>query len=156
MPLLSPTQQAFLDTRTTSLLTSIQTLVSSIRTNAPPPDILDTIVGITTTTSQIIKNTAFCVSQHGDDDNGTNTDNHPAIAISQKLADGVERLEQKGREGEEVQSEDEWIAYVKGLPPLAFGIAREVKELGSWVEGETGRAAAAGGNGSANDGEEFA
>ena len=126
--------QTFLDTRTTSLLTSIQTLVTSIRTSAPPPDILDTIVGITTTTSQIIKTTAFCITS-SETLSAEEESSHPAIVISQKLADGVERLEQKGREGEEVGSEEEWAGYVRGLPPLAFEIAREVRELGGWVEG---------------------
>lgn len=119
-------------------------------------------MGITTTTSQIIKNTAFCVNSTSDTDD--EDDNHPALSISRKLADGVEALEQKGREGEEVQSEEEWGRYVKGLPPLAFGIAREVRELGGWVESETGRAphlgdaGAANGieNGSPSSGEEFA
>ena len=122
--------QGFLDTRTTALLTSIQTLVSSIRTSAPPPDILDTIVGITTTTSQIIKNTAFCVPTDAAGEMS------PATEIAGRLADGVEKLEQKGREGEEVENEADWGVYVRGLPPLAFEIAREVKELGAWVDGE--------------------
>ena len=52
------------------------------------------------------------------------------------LSELVEKLEEKGREGEEVNSESEWKEYVKGLPPIGFEIAREVKELGSWVEGE--------------------
>lgn len=62
----------------------------------------------------------------------------PAELIAARLADGVEQMEQKGREGEAVENEKDWNAYVKGLPPLAFEIAREVKELGAWVDGETG------------------
>lgn len=93
---------------------------------ASPPDILDTIVNITSTTNQIIHHTASCV---GDS---------PAMEISTRLAEGVERLEQKGREGEEVANEQEWSIYVKELPPLAFEIAREVKELGAWVDNEVG------------------
>ena len=108
-------------------MTGIQTLVSSIRTSAPPPDILDTIVSITSTTSQIINQTYSCVPASS-----------PAHAISEKLADEVEKMEQKGREGEDIGNEPDWNVYVKGLPPLAFAIAREVKELGAWVEGEVG------------------
>lgn len=119
--------QNFLDTRTSNLLTGIQTLVSSIRTSAPPPDILDTIVSITSTTSQIINQTHACVPTSS-----------PARSISQRLASEVEKMEQQGREGEEIENEKDWNSYVKGLPPLAFEIAREVKELGAWVEGEMG------------------
>ena len=59
-------------------------------------------------------------------------------------------------------SEEEWAGYVQGLPPLAFGIARGVRELGGWVEGEVRRAAAGGavhgggGEGQGGEGEEFA
>ena len=119
--------QNFLDTRTTALLTSVQSLVSAIRTSAPPPDILDTIVSITSTTSQIINQTYACVPNSS-----------PAHPISERLAEEVEKMEQKGREGEAVENEEDWQIYVKGLPPLAFEIAREVKELGAWVEGEVG------------------
>ena len=35
-----------------------------------------------------------------------------------------------------MNSEVAWKEYVKGLPPIGFEIAREVKELGGWVEGE--------------------
>ena len=59
-----------------------------------------------------------------------------ASSIANTLAELVEKLEEKGREGEQVSSEAVWKEYVKDLPPIGFEIAREVKELGVWVEGE--------------------
>ena len=82
---------------------------------------------ITSTTSQIINQAYTCVPEGS-----------AAESIVARLADDVEKMEQKGRDGEEVQNEKDWNIYVKGLPPLAFEIAREVKELGAWVDGETG------------------
>ena len=61
-----------------------------------------------------------------------------ACDIANTLAELVEKLEEKEREGEHVSSEALWKEYVKGLPPIGFEIAREVKELGGWVEGEVG------------------
>ena len=49
-------------------------------------------------------------------------------------------MEQKGREGEAVENEEDWNIYVKGLPPLAFEIAKQVKELGAWLDDEVGGA----------------
>ena len=48
----------------------------------------------------------------------------------------VERLEDKGREGEQIDTEEAWKEYVNGLPPIGFEVARGVKELGAWVEAE--------------------
>lgn len=59
--------------------------------------------------------------------------------IADTLAQLVERMEDKGREGEQINSESSesvWKEYVKELPPIGFEMAREVKELASWVEGE--------------------
>ena len=53
----------------------------------------------------------------------------------QNLAESRDRLEDAGREGEEIGNEKDWNAFVKGLPPLAFAIAKSTKELGGWVEG---------------------
>lgn len=44
------------------------------------------------------------------------------------------RLEDKGREGEMIEGTDRWDSFVKDLPPLGFEIARQVKEVGVWVE----------------------
>ena len=56
----------------------------------------------------------------------------------QNLAESRDRLEDAGREGEEIGNEKDWNSFVKGLPPLAFAIAKSTKELGTWVEGLAG------------------
>ena len=52
------------------------------------------------------------------------------------LSESVDRLEDKGREGEGIDDDRDWAVFVKGLPPLAFEIARSAKELRTWVEGK--------------------
>lgn len=50
------------------------------------------------------------------------------------LSEYVDRLEDKGREGEGIDDDRDWGIFVKDLPPLAFEIARNAKELRTWVE----------------------
>lgn len=50
------------------------------------------------------------------------------------MSESRDRLEDAGREGEDIGNEKDWNAFVKGLPPLAFAIAKSAKELGGWVE----------------------
>ena len=117
--------QNFLDSRTDILRSTLQNLVTAIRTSAPPPDVLDAIASITSTTSQIIHQTSQSVP----------SGSKPST-VAESLAQLVDKLEEKGREGEEVTSEGVWKTYVNGLPPIGFEIARGVKELGQWVEEE--------------------
>ena len=51
------------------------------------------------------------------------------------LSECVDKLEDKGREGEDIDDNRDWDIFVKGLPPLAFEIARSAKELRTWIEG---------------------
>ena len=55
------------------------------------------------------------------------------------LSECVDTLEDKGREGECIADDKNWSVFVKGLPPLAFEIARSAKELRTWAEGEEDR-----------------
>lgn len=116
--------QGFLESRTDSLIPSIQSLVSSIRNNAEPPDVLDYLAAITSTTSQIINKTS----------EDANSDDQRLSDILQSLAECVDKLEDAGREGEDIGNEKDWNAFVKGLPPLAFAIAKSTKELNGWFE----------------------
>ena len=117
--------QNFLDSRTDTLRATLQELVSAIRTSAPPPDILDGIASMTSTTQQIIHQTSPLVPDLS----------KPSDTIS-ALGRLVEKLEDKGREGEQINTEAAWREYVNAIPPIGFEIARGVKELGAWVEEE--------------------
>ena len=55
------------------------------------------------------------------------------------LSEHVDTLEDKGREGECIADEKNWAIFVKGLPPLAFEIAKGAKELRTWAEGTGGK-----------------
>ena len=111
------------------MIPSIQSLVSSIRNNAEPPDVLDHLAAITSTTSQIVKKTSEDVSLNDQQLND----------LLQDLAESVDKLEDAGREGEEIGNVKDWEVFVKGLPPVAFAIAKNTKELGSLMEGLRGR-----------------
>lgn len=117
--------RTFLESRTDRLIPSIQALVSSIRTSAGASDILDHLAAIVSTTSQII---------------ATTHDASPSEQSVQRLlltlSECVDRLEDKGREGEDIEDDRDWATFAKGLPPLAFEIARSAKELRTWVEGK--------------------
>ena len=97
--------------------------MSSIRVNAEPPDVLDYLASITSTTSQIINKTSEDVD----------TDDRKLNDILQTLAETVDKLEDAGREGEEIGNEKDWNAFVKRLPPLAFTIGKGTKELDGWL-----------------------
>ena len=101
----------------------MQDLVSSIRTSAAPPDILDGIASITSTANQILHQATPFAPENS----------RPQDAL-ESLARLIERLEDSGREGEQITTETAWKEYVNGIPPIGFEIARTVKELGGWVE----------------------
>lgn len=121
--------QSFLESRTDSLIPSIQSLVSSIRNNAEAPDVLDHLAAITSTTFQIISKTS----------EDANSDDEQLNNILQNLAESVDKLEDAGREGEEIGNVKDWDVFVKKLPPVAFAVAKNTKELGAWVEGARGK-----------------
>ena len=102
----------------------IQALVSSIRTSAEATDILDHLAAIVSTTSQIIAKT-----------HEASPSEQSVQKLVLTLSECVDRLEDKGREGEGINDDRDWGIFVKGLPPLAFEIARSAKELRTWVEG---------------------
>ena len=54
------------------------------------------------------------------------------------MAESVDQLEDAGREGEEIGNVKDWDVFVKKLPPLAFSIAKNTKELRGWMEGLRG------------------
>lgn len=117
--------QHFLESCTDdSLIPSVQTLVSSIRTDAGPPKIMDDLAAITSTTSQIIKKTSQDAPRNDKQLN----------LIMQTLSENVERLEDAKREGEAIRNEKDWNAFVKRLPPMAFAITKTTKELRGWVD----------------------
>ena len=99
--------------------------MSSIHSNAEPPNVLDHLAAITSTTSQIISKTS----------EDANVNDKQLNDILQSLAESVEKLEEAGREGEEIGNVKDWDVFVRGLPPLAFAIAKSTKELGGWVDG---------------------
>lgn len=116
--------QAFLEDQTEGLVQSIQSLVGSIRAEETPPTIkghIDDIAGIV---GKIVSETQQRLS---------NSDKHvlqdqanPSVDI---LAECRSRLVDTSVEVDRINDATAWKEFTKMLPPLAFKIARETKEL---------------------------
>jgi hypothetical protein len=119
---------------------TIQSLVSSIRSEAGITAITGELSAIATVVGRVVSSTETAMSQTG---------NSPLRAtgepIVKKLAICKEKLmaaEAKGKHiadmEDESRSEMEWRMWTQGLPPIAFEIARETKELVQRVDGIDG------------------
>lgn len=117
----------YLDDQTAVLVSSIQNLVGSIRGNAPVGQIAGEMGGIIGVVDGVISETRA----------------GGAGELVDRLAASRDRLvEADGRgraivESGKAEGDREWRAWTQGLPPVAFELAREMKELGARV-GEMG------------------
>jgi hypothetical protein len=124
--------QIYLEDQTASLVQNIQSLVTSIRSDAGIKAISGQINAIAENVGNVVSSTEETMSATG---NGPlRSQSEPVL---RKLANCRERLLQAGDAGQEIadagRDDDEgdkaWRAWNQSLPPLAFEIARETKEL---------------------------
>ncbi|EFW99081.1 cell polarity protein [Grosmannia clavigera kw1407] len=111
--------KAFLDDQTATMVQIIQEMVGSIRGDAPVQQITDQINEIADIVGKVIGETE--ASGHG----GQGLD---------KLVDCRQRLLEAGDQGDEMMNDTtgqqmDWRSWTTSLPPIAFEIARETKEL---------------------------
>lgn len=130
----------YIEDQTTTLVSTIQTLVSTVRTPLPSPPTINTSLSQMAAISHTIIN-AIDRSMTSNPQLRQEADeivNRLAKAREQVL----DRLDEAGQMPEDgPQGEDEergWIGWCKGLPPLAFEVARETKGLVGVVEGLAG------------------
>ncbi|KAI9892545.1 MAG: component of the polarisome [Vezdaea aestivalis] len=114
----------YLEDQTEHLVQSIQSLVNSIRTDDGLPPIRSHITDIASVVGRVVLATETAIA---------NTAN-PALKdrgepVTRKLADCRARLLAAGAEGEKVRDASQLKEFAGRLPPLAFEIARETKEL---------------------------
>ncbi|ORY70200.1 uncharacterized protein BCR38DRAFT_481346 [Pseudomassariella vexata] len=110
----------YLEGQTDYLRDAINGLVASIRGDAPIAEINDEINSIADVVGKVVSETE--ASGHGDD------------AVD-RLSDCRQRLLEAGEHGQDLASrgldtgDREWRMWTQTLPPIAFELARETKEL---------------------------
>jgi hypothetical protein len=114
------------------LVQNIQSLVSSIRSEAGIGDISSQITAIADNVGKVVSSTDAAMSSTGNGPLRTQ-----AEPILKKLSNCRQRLLDAGEKGRNIADEgrddDEgertWRSWTQSLPPIAFEIARETKEL---------------------------
>ena len=128
--------QIFLEDQTAFLVQMIQSLVSSIRSDGGVNAITAELASIATVVGKVIQATES--NMNGASDAAAQL-RQEAEGIVRKLEACRERVLDAGERGAELAREQapegEWKAWTQGLPPVAFEIARETKELVRVVDG---------------------
>lgn len=125
-------QQIYLEDQTALLVQNIQSLVSSIRSEAGISAIENQINAIADVVGTVVSSTETAMSSTGN--SALRTQGEPIV---KKLSNIRQRLIDAGKTGrtiaDEERDDDEgeraWRAWNQSLPPIAFEIARETKEL---------------------------
>ncbi|KAL3422168.1 protein SPA2 [Phlyctema vagabunda] len=141
----------YLEDQTAVLVQTIQSLVSSIRSEAGITAISNQITAIADVVGKVVSSTETAMSSTGNSQ--LRAQGEP---ILRKLSNCRERLLDAGEQGRDIADEgrddDEgeriWRAWNQSLPPIAFEIARETKELVLRVD-------VIDGGGEGDDGEDF-
>jgi hypothetical protein len=114
------------------LVQNIQSLVSSIRSEAGIGNISSQIAAIADNVGKVVSSTEAAMSSTG---NGPlRSQGRP---ILRKLSNCRQRLLDAGEKGRDIADEgrdddggeQDWRVWTQSLPPIAFEIARETKEL---------------------------
>lgn len=118
-------QQLYLEDQTEGLVQSIQALVASIRAGDEMPAIRSHISAISAVVGNVVSSTENAMNK---------PDINPALRervspVVQTLSSCRDRLSETGAEGEDVTNPAELRDVTNKLPPIAFEIARETKEL---------------------------
>lgn len=118
-------QQLYLEDQTEGLVQSIQALVASIRAGDEMAAIRSHISAISAVVGNVVSSTENAMNK---------PDMNPALRervfpVVQTLSSCRDRLSEAGAEGEDIASPAELRDVTNKLPPIAFEIARETKEL---------------------------
>lgn len=116
--------QLYLEDQTEGLVHSIQSLVASIRAEEDMKNIRNHINAIASVVGKVVSSTENYMNQLGNPALGDR-----AEPIVRTLADCRTKLLNAGVDGESIRDPDRLRDFTNKLPPLAFEIARETKEL---------------------------
>ena len=103
---------------------SIQSLVSSIRAEDNPAIVKDHLADIASIINKVVAET-----QHITSETGSNMLRDRTEPIVLTLAGCRVKLLDASVEGDSIRDATTWKDFTKKLPPLAFEVARETKEL---------------------------
>ena len=119
----------FLEEQTETLVQSIQALVTSVRVDDDPEVVHDRIGRISQIVGHVIKETQRVM----DMTENTLLQNiaGPAIRVLGACKSKLATADDKGKD---IQEHGAWKEFTNTLPPLAFEIARETKELVQGVD----------------------
>jgi hypothetical protein len=125
-------KQIYLEDQTALLVQNIQSLVSSIRSDADFMTVSDQITAIAEVVGKVVSSAEDAMSSAG---NGPlRSQGEPVL---RKLSNCRERLMEAREKGRAIteesigdgEGERAWKAWNQSLPPIAFEIARDTKEL---------------------------
>ncbi|TVY17357.1 Uncharacterized protein LARI1_G004974 [Lachnellula arida] len=124
--------KVYLEDQTAMLVQNIQSLVSSIRSEAGIGDIATQIMAIADNVGKVVSSTETAMSSTGNA--MLRSQGEP---ILRKLSNCRQRILDAGELGRDIadegrddeEGEQAWRAWNQSLPPIAFEIARETKEL---------------------------
>jgi len=122
--------KVYLEDQTALLVQNISSLVSSIRSESGITAITNQINSITTVVGEIVSSTETAMTSNG-------SLRAQAQPILKKLSNCRQRLVDAGAKGRSIADEERdddegertWRQWNQSLPPIAFEIARETKEL---------------------------
>lgn len=136
----------YLQDRTSVMVETIQNLVQLIRSDANINQVSGEIAIITDVVSKVVAETDACFGNSG-------AMSSTVVDLVRRLGNCRDRLNEAGQRGIELDAQGshptsrEWRMWTQTLPPIAFELARETKELVQQVD----RLAAAGMNDGADD-----
>jgi len=125
--------KTYLEDHTALLVQNIQGLVGSIRSESNFTVLSSQITAIASVVNKIITSTEKAIQETGNADL-----RDQAVPVVERLEAVQRRLMEAGEEGQDVVSTDPGDGFRRwagGLPPIAFEIARETKELVQRVDG---------------------
>ena len=116
--------QIFVEDQTEGLLQSIQSLVGSIRADDNPATVKGHLDDISIIVGKVVRET-----EHTTQDSTHATVQERTDPVVQNLIACRAQLMDASVQGSAIQDAAEWKEFTKKLPPLAFDVARQTKEL---------------------------
>ena len=126
--------QLFLEDQSSTIVETIQHLVSAIRSSAEPPAVRADISAINTAVTSILRATQTAI-----DSAPAGSPLRDIVGPAVKsLSTSKAKLLEAEDEGWGMEDYATWKEIANGLPPIAFELARQVRDLSGKVEGLAG------------------
>ena len=132
-------EQAYLDDQTADLVNHVQSLVALVRSS--PPSGLQPLTKELTSISSVVSTIISAMDNSMASDTSLRNSAGTIVDKLEKCRERVLDAIDAGSEANlaEGKEDGEWEAWCQGLPPIAFEIARETKELVKVVDAVEGQ-----------------